>query len=569
MGIWVKVYIFGASTAGERCYDEIKDYCHILGFIDNDLNKWGKIKKDGITVYSPQELEDKSKYDVIIIASMYYQEIISQLEKKGIKNYIFGPISPHDLKHPQFDIYLEYCRQANDFYKRVSLLQNKIDTLTISEYNKVYFMKKTIREIYLYADFLWTVFKYHGETHTLLDYGSGSGLLGMFASYLGIGNVFYNDIYELSCRDAKVIANEMGIELKDYICGDIDEVIEYTRIKDVYFDAVISYDVIEHIYDLESFFQKLVQICKRDCFISMWTTANSYNPNIVKRLENIHYRSEYLGSQKVEGWKERDSLLAYVKVRERIIKEFLKNQGFAINERDIADLVKNTRGKNKEDIHRYVEQYLFAEKNLTSQNDKFPSNTCDPLTGNWAERLIDFDELVKDVRSFEDVFILPASNKKTADLIGFCLQDKAYTYVLEERIDEQEQYLYRFEMYYKTMIKWLSKLTSGCRIADWFLKKGIDAIIIYGGGELGRILYEQLKTDSRVNVKAVCDRNTKDLALSFHGTKIIDPDRLFEEYSQGEIIVVTPIYAFEGISKFLGNRINGEIINLYTIIEEM
>lgn len=473
----MKVFIFGASAAGKSCYHKIKDYCDILGFIDNDPNKWGKIKKDGIIIYSPRELEDKSKYDVIIIASIYYQEIISQLEKKDIKNFIFSPISPDDFKHPKFDTYLEYCRQANEFYKKVSLLQNRIDTLAISEYNKAYFMKKTIREIYLYAEFLWTVFKFHGLTRTLLDYGGGSGLLGMFASYLGIENVYYNDIYDISCQDAKVIAKEMGIEIKDYIWGDINEVIEYARMKDLYFDAVISYEVIEHIYDLESFFQELVRVCHRDCFISMWTTANSYNPEIVKRLENTHY--------------------------------------------------------------------------------------------NWAEHLIDFDELARDVRSFENVFILPASNKKTADLVGFCLQDKAYTYVLEERIDEQDRYLYRYEIYYKTIIKWLSKMTSGCRVTDWFLERGIKAIIIYGGGELGRVLYEQLKMDSEVNVKAVCDQNTRNLALYFNGTKIINSDKLFEEYNQGEVIVVTPIYAFDSISKFLGDRINGEIINLNTIIEEM
>lgn len=565
----MKVFIFGASAAGKSCYHKIKDYCDILGFIDNDPNKWGKIKKDGIIIYSPRELEDKSKYDVIIIASIYYQEIISQLEKKDIKNFIFSPISPDDFKHPKFDTYLEYCRQANEFYKKVSLLQNRIDTLAISEYNKAYFMKKTIREIYLYAEFLWTVFKFHGLTHTLLDYGGGSGLLGMFASYLGIENVYYNDIYDISCQDAKVVAKEMSIEIKDYICGDIKEVFEYARMKDLHFDAVISYDVIEHIYDLESFFQELVQVCHRDCFISMWTTANSYNPDIVKHLENRHYRSEYLGSQKVKGWKERDSLLAYVKIRERIIKDYFINQGVTIDERDIADLVKNTRGKNKEDIHRYLAQYSLAERNSTTQNVKFPSNTCDPLTGNWAEHLIDFDELAKNVRSFENVFILPASNKNTADLLGFCLQDKAYTYVLEERIDEQEQYLYRYEMYYKTIIKWLSKMTSGCKVTDWFLKRGINAIIIYGGGELGRILYEQLKMDSKVNVKAVCDQNTKDLAMTFYGAKIIGTDKLVEEYNQGEIIVVTPIYAFDSISKFLSDRINGEIINLNTIIEEM
>ena len=52
-----------------------------------------------------------------------------------------------------------------------------------------------------------------------------------------------------------MIAKELNIDLEDYICGDLDNVINYSILNNRYFDAIISNDVIEHIYDVDEYFK--------------------------------------------------------------------------------------------------------------------------------------------------------------------------------------------------------------------------------------------------------------------------------------------------------------------------
>jgi len=50
-----------------------------------------------------------------------------------------------------------------------------------------------------------------------LDYGGGTGFLSLLAKQLGIGTVIYNDIYDVSCRDAQGIAESAGCRADHYI----------------------------------------------------------------------------------------------------------------------------------------------------------------------------------------------------------------------------------------------------------------------------------------------------------------------------------------------------------------
>lgn len=79
-----KVVIFGASTRGCYVYEKLKDTYEIIYFCDNDENKHGT-KINGIEIISPQKLYHL-KYCKVVIASMYYEEICSQLDGMSINN---------------------------------------------------------------------------------------------------------------------------------------------------------------------------------------------------------------------------------------------------------------------------------------------------------------------------------------------------------------------------------------------------------------------------------------------------------------------------------------------------
>ena len=76
--------LFGASKLGSLAYQYIEDRENIVGFVDNDPNKWGTTFFD-LPVYSPMELlENEYK---IIITSSYKDEIENQLKEMGIFSY--------------------------------------------------------------------------------------------------------------------------------------------------------------------------------------------------------------------------------------------------------------------------------------------------------------------------------------------------------------------------------------------------------------------------------------------------------------------------------------------------
>jgi len=56
----------------------------------------------------------------------------------------------------------------------------------------------------------------------------------------------------------------------------------------------------------------------------------------------------------------------------------------------VKNLAKLTRGLIKEDIIESVTKYI--QKGLKPEMISHPTNTCDPMTGNWAEHLVSIEE---------------------------------------------------------------------------------------------------------------------------------------------------------------------------------
>ena len=226
----------------------------------------------------------------------------------------------------------------------------------------------------------------------LLDYGGGSGFLSLFAKELRIGTVIYADIYDIACRDAEIIGKAVGIPADHYVNGDIDDIKKYLHMRSISCDAVASHDVIEHIYDLEVFFSKLYDISDKRFDVVMATGANSYNPLIKRRLMKKQNKMEYENRFYEKDICERDTRKSYLDARREIILQYSSGKLAA---RDVELLARTTRGKIKKDIIKCVDDYLV--RGDLPVKPEYPTNTCDPYTGNWEEHLIDFKKLKKQI----------------------------------------------------------------------------------------------------------------------------------------------------------------------------
>jgi 2-polyprenyl-3-methyl-5-hydroxy-6-metoxy-1,4-benzoquinol methylase len=247
---------------------------------------------------------------------------------------------------------------------------------------------------------------------TFLDHGGGTGLLSLLAAELGFGQVYYNDIYEVSCHDSTCIAEALGYGSIIRIPGDFEDIALYCKNYNLSFDCIGSYDVIEHIYDIHAFLEKIPIICSPQSSIFLYSGANSNNPQIVQELSMAHERIEHENREYTPGWKERDSLRSYASIRAEIVKNEYLAQG--LPEPDVDTLEKltvATRGLMVQDIKHAVRAYI-ATKVLPQTDARFPSNTCDPMTGNWAEHLMDFSELLAILeKSFEIYSLYPEADE--------------------------------------------------------------------------------------------------------------------------------------------------------------
>jgi 2-polyprenyl-3-methyl-5-hydroxy-6-metoxy-1,4-benzoquinol methylase len=266
-----------------------------------------------------------------------------------------------------------------------------VDSLSISNYSKRSLRKRLdnlVSSLQVYSYLLIWVFAENEvpkNEFIFVDYGGGLGLLSLLAKELGVGKVIYNDIYDVSCKDAATIATNLGIPADFYVQGDIQDLTDFIKKKNINCDAVASHDVIEHIYNIEKFFKKVYFLSDRGLTLVMSSGANVFNP----RRRNLEVKRqrivEHFDLQKKWGHREIDCLESYLKVRKEMIVNYLKEIERKISEGEINILAEKTRGKRKEDILKCVDDYL--KKGIYPIELKHPTNTCDPYTGNWMERL--------------------------------------------------------------------------------------------------------------------------------------------------------------------------------------
>ncbi len=267
-----------------------------------------------------------------------------------------------------------------------------VEGLAISDYNKRY-LKEYIDNLSffmpLYKSLLEKVCCQLSKPISescFVDYGGGCGILTFLAIELGFKEVIYNDIYEVSTNDVTIISKELHLKVNHFVTGDISQCISFIKENNITIDHICSFDVLEHIYNLEDWFGKVKELSKPFSLCFM-TSANSSNPYINRKLKKIHYKAEYIGSKKGKGWKERDSNAPFIEIRRNIILEKFPD----LNHEKLHMFAKNTRGLYGNDILEFVAQQI--ETGVFKQAIKHPTNTCDPLTGNWAEHIIDIKNL--------------------------------------------------------------------------------------------------------------------------------------------------------------------------------
>jgi prephenate dehydrogenase len=103
-----------------------------------------------------------------------------------------------------------------------------------------------------------------------------------------------------------------------------------------------------------------------------------------------------------------------------------------------------------------------------------------------------------------------------------------------------------------TMKRWLENRNEGKTFVDYFKKCRFRKIAIYGAGDMGKLLYAEIK-DSDIEVLFFVDRNAEGIR-EMDGIPVVTIDRI-SKMPEVDIIVITPAGNFDAISQALAKTV--------------
>ncbi|RYG41050.1 MAG: methyltransferase domain-containing protein [Chitinophagaceae bacterium] len=211
---------------------------------------------------------------------------------------------------------------------------------------------------------------------TIVDYGCGNGLLGLFAWYCGFGQVIFQDVDDDFLDSAERLCKSCKADRVSFVKGEIGGLVG----KPLRIDAVAGTDVIEHIYNLDDFLSK-VKFLNPSMVTVFTTAANPSNPFLVKKIRELQYKDEYLGNE--GGNLSGKPHPPFIETRRAIIAEKFPDV------KEVDELAAATRGLAGADIVKAVDEFILTKRLPAPAQD---ANTCDPLTGSFTERILSISQ---------------------------------------------------------------------------------------------------------------------------------------------------------------------------------
>lgn len=128
-------------------------------------------------------------------------------------------------------------------------------------------------------------------------------------------------------------------------------------------------------------------------------------------------------------------------------------------------------------------------------------------------------------------------------------------------IDEKIVKIDKFKRYYNMLNQWLILKQEGQSLEKYFIDNGYQTLAIYGMGEMGNRLYEELKNSS-IEIKYAIDKNDSGTYAD------IDVKNLEDELEAVDVVVVSAVFVYDEIAEELRSVIDYPIISLEDVVYE-
>ncbi len=133
---------------------------------------------------------------------------------------------------------------------------------------------------------------------------------------------------------------------------------------------------------------------------------------------------------------------------------------------------------------------------------------------------------------------------------------------LNEKIDKKDARISKFKNYFDVTNAWVNLKNQGRNLEEYFVKNGWRRIAIYGMGELGNRLAEELKGSS-ITIEYSIDKNADSV---FAETEV---KRIDEELPDVDVIVVTPFFVYDEVEQALREVVDCPIVSIEDVVFSM
>ena len=133
----------------------------------------------------------------------------------------------------------------------------------------------------------------------------------------------------------------------------------------------------------------------------------------------------------------------------------------------------------------------------------------------------------------------------------------------QKKIDQKAEKVDKFKSYYNMLNQWLLLKQEGKSLEKYFEDNGYKTIAIYGMGEMGNRLYDELKNSKVVEVKYAIDKNA---SSTYSELDVVDVD---DEMDEVDAVVVSAIFAFDEIEEDLSAKVDCPIVSLEDVVYEV
>lgn len=277
------------------------------------------------------------------------------------------------------------------FQLQEDLLQLDIDALDVSESVKSYFRYDLTKLAYVSKCNAFILYHLLLNTNSqksnsiIVDHGAGIGLFSFLVKRMGYTCISH-DLFDEYLDGIRKIGTALNARPDYFVLGDTNALVAYCHFHDLTILGLASRNVIEHLPNYQEFFNEISSLGAEGFRLVITTSANIHNP-LVKRLHlKIHKEYEYKGSRVDMDHPDLDESLSGIQLRSALIK----NQFSQLDSDTIRTLAILNRGYTEKEILQRSAYYIKSGHWPAPPQEH--SNTCDPISGAWVERLVTYSD---------------------------------------------------------------------------------------------------------------------------------------------------------------------------------